>query len=88
MPATGADTSHSQTASHHSTSIPHGECPDQLKSSEEQSKELTFALLPIVGLTGFADIFNPNFLTPLFYEAPLKPSSHLPLFLLFSVFLN
>lgn len=88
MPATGADTSHSQPASHHSTSISHGECPDQLKSSEGQSKELNVTLLPIAGLTGLADIFNPNFLTPLFYEAPFKPFSYPPLFLLFSVFRN
>ena len=89
----------SAAGSHHSESNPQqlppapfnssGDCPDQLKSSEEQSRDLAYGILPIVAFTQLADIFEANFSYALLSTLSVPRFSSYPLlFLLFSVFLN
>ncbi len=90
MPSTASETEHSQPTSHHSTSN-NGDCPDQLKSSEEESRPLSFAILHVVELENLGsctDLFKSSLPKIFTKEGWLKPSSYPPPFLLFSSLLN
>lgn len=90
MPSFAGETSHSQPASHHSTSHD-GNCPDQLKSSEEESRPFSFDILDFVELEKLGtgpDLFKLSLSKVFIQEGSLKPSSYPPLFLLFSSLLN
>ena len=90
MASSGTEPSHSQPLSHHSSSN-NGDCPEQLKSSEENSKRVPKVLLPILGpgtLGSLTDHFIPRLLKSFFKEVTVTPSTYPPPFLLFSVFLN
>lgn len=65
------------------------DCPDQLKTSEEKSRDLTDGVLPVAVFTQSADNFKSTFFH-YYASASSSPrsSTYPPLFLLFSVFLN
>lgn len=87
MLTTAGETPHPQPASQHSTSN-HGDCPDQIKSSEEPSRYLTYDVVAYSKISELAAIYK-SALSQYFYPNSFSFSSSYPLlFLLFGVFLN
>ena len=85
-----ASGSNPEPPSHHSNSN-HEDCPDQLKNSEEASRQLSFAILHPLELEnlGSAISYLKFSLTKIFVkEGRLNASSYPPPFLLFSALLN
>ena len=90
MPSLATETHHSQPASPTSSSDENC-CPDQLKSSEENSKRVPIVLLPVGGLGSLgslADHFQSRLSKSFFKESKVSLSSYPPPFILFSVLLN
>ena len=82
---------HSQENSHPSPGTPLNsseDCPDQLKSSEELSKNLTYGVSAFTEVAVSIDIFKSPFSEYFFASAVPTSSTYPLLFLLFSVFLN
>lgn len=90
MPASATDTHHSQPAPNHSSSQ-NGDCPDQFKNSEKESKPLPVVLFQVDALENFGgwpDSFQSRIFQSFFKASALTPSSYPPPFLRFSVLLN
>ena len=90
MASSATETPQSQPTSHHSSSK-NSECLDQLKTSEEESKQLSLTLLQAVGLENlgsWTDYFTSRISKSFFKEGTTIPNSYPPPFLLFSVLLN
>jgi hypothetical protein len=90
MPSFAGEAPHSQPVSHHPTSHD-GNCPDQLKNSEEESRPFSFDILDFVELEKLGsgpDLFKLSLSKVFIQEGSLTPSSYPPLFLLFSSLLN
>lgn len=92
MEGSAAEPHHSESDSHQLPSTPIDSsdgCLDQLKSTEEQSRDLTDGTLPMAAFTLLADIFEStvshNYLST---SSSPRSSTYPLLFLLFSVFLN
>ena len=90
MPASATDTHPSQPASHHSSSQ-NGDCPDQFKNAENESKPLPVHLLQVENLENLGiwpDLFQSRIFQSFFKARALTPSSYPLLFLRFSALLN
>lgn len=90
MPASATDTQHSQPTPHHSSSQK-GDCPDQFKNAENESKPLPVNLLQVELLESldiWSDVFPSRLFQSFFKARALTPSSYPLLFLRFSAFLN
>lgn len=91
MEESAAGTHHSQSSSQQSP-MPFNssaDCQDQLKSSEEKSRDLVDGVLPISVFTKSTNIFESTFSHYYLSTSSSPRSSTYPLlFLLFSVFLN
>ena len=91
MPASAADTHHSQTTSHHSSSShTTGECPEQLTSpaGPVESNDGPFEVLSVAAFTWLHNIPNSGALQFLGKNKTPTSTTYPLLFLLFSVFLN
>ena len=91
MPAAATDTSHSQSASHHtSSSQTPGNCPDQLTTSAEifENDDVSVGVISVAPVSWLPNI--PHFGPFKFLGHDRTPNSttYPLLFLLFSVFLN
>lgn len=90
MPASATNTPSSQPASHHSSSQ-NGDCPDQFKNAENESKPLPVALLQVEtleNLGSWPDLVQSRLFQRFFKARALTPSSYPLLFLRFSALLN
>ncbi|GEM_PF-3802019 len=88
--ATEAAPHHSQGTSLPSPATPsnNSDCPDQLKSSEAPSRDLTDGAWAFVQVVESANILKSPFSEYFFARSTPSSSTYPPLFLLFSVFLN
>jgi hypothetical protein len=91
MPASATDASHSQSASHHSSSSQTtGECPEQLTSSPGafENDDVSVSVLSVATVTWLHDIPSFGLFKFLGNERTPNSTTYPLLFLLFSVFLN
>jgi hypothetical protein len=92
MEGSAAGPHHTESDSHKLPSTPlnsSADCLDQLKGSEEKSRDLTDGVWPVAEFSKSVDIFESTF--PPYYlssSSSTRSSTYPPLFLLFSVFLN
>ena len=91
MAESAAGTPHGQAHSHQVPSTPFHpseDCLDQFKSSEEQSRDLPYGVLPVAEGSQFAIIVDTSFSYYLLTRSAPRSSSYPLLFLLFSAILN
>jgi hypothetical protein len=91
MPASATDTSHSQSASHHSSSSQTtGECPEQQTSSAGmfEKNDASVGVVSAAAVTWLNDIPSFDLFKFLGNERAPRSTTYPLLFLLFSVFLN
>jgi hypothetical protein len=91
MPASATDSSHSQSASHHSSSSQTtGECIDQLTTSAEifQNDDVSVGFVSAAPVSWLHDIPSFGLFKFLGNERTPHSTTYPLLFLLFSVFLN
>jgi hypothetical protein len=91
MPASATDTSHSQSASHHSSSSQTtGECPEQLTTAAGifEKNDVGVGVVSVAAVTWLHDILSFDLFKFLGIERTPHSTTYPLLFLLFSVFLN